>query len=98
MIIKNETIKKLTNEEMNDLGCFSIGIGLVRGTPKARLKGFKTTLKSETEMHYECEYARFELIKLADESGDCHAVRKFLKKENKYETFLTVFEMISFVK
>lgn len=98
MIIKNETIKKLTNEEMNNLGCFNIGIGLCKGTPKARIKGLKTTLKTKTEVHYEGEHIRHELIKLADESGDCYAYRLFDKSKNEYEKFILVFQMLAFIK
>ena len=98
MNIKNETIKKLTRKEMNGIGCFNSGIVTVIGTAKQRLKGLKTTLKSETEMHYESEYLRHELIKLADEDNENCAYRMFNKETNKYEDFVQPLVAIEFVK
>lgn len=98
MTIENETIKKLTNKEMNNLGCFNIGIGLCKGTPKRRVKGLKVTLNCGNEIHYENENVRYELIKLADESGDCFAYRRFIKSKCEYEKYILVFEMLAFIK
>lgn len=69
MKIKNETLKKLTNEEAQNLDLFSIGCMFVRGDAKQRVKGFKTILKSENEMHYmSTNNKRVELIALASKS------------------------------
>lgn len=78
MKIKNETIKKLTSKEMNDLFCFDIGIVLLRGKAKTRVAGFKTTLKTETEVHYENDFVRHEMVKLSGE--DSWAYRCFNKE------------------
>lgn len=96
MKMTNETIKKLTNKEMNDLGCFSIGIVLVRGIEKSRVKGCKTTLKTNDEIHYETENSRFELIKLASDND--FAFRYFNKTLGKYEDFVQPLVAINFVK
>ena len=97
MKIKNETIKKLTNEEMNDLGCFNIGIVLLNGKAKARVAGFKTTFKSESEVHYENEFVRHEMIKLIGE--DKWAYRCFDKEHmNDYIKFVQPLCAINFVK
>lgn len=96
MKMTNETIKKLTNKEMNDIGCFSIGIVLVRGIAKSRVKGCKTTLKTKDEIHYETESSRFELIKLASDND--FAFRYFNKTLGKYEDFVQPLVAINFVK
>ena len=41
MKIANETIKKLTSTELNDLGCLNIGIVVVIGEPKKRTKNMR---------------------------------------------------------
>ena len=96
MRMTNETIKKLTNKEMNDLCCFTIGIVLVRGVAKCRVKGCKTTLKNQDEVHYETESYRFELIKLASDND--FAFRCFNKSLGKYEDFVQPLVAIDFVK
>ena len=87
MKMTNETIKKLTNKEMNDLGCMNIGICLYIADAglKSRVKGFKTTLKSEDEMHYENGDSRIEFIKLADKG---YAFRIFEIDKNEYMDFV----------
>lgn len=100
MKIANETIKKLTNKELNALGCVNIGIIPVTGKPKTRVKGYhkflNTTLNTETEVHYESEYVRHELIKLV---GDNYwAYRVFNKELNKYESFVQPLYALDFVK
>ena len=53
MFVKNETLKKLTSKEAQDLDLYSIGCMFVRGEAKARVKGYKTVKRTETEMWYE---------------------------------------------
>lgn len=64
MKITNATLKKLTTREAIDLDLMTIGCMFVRGEAKQRVKGFKTTFKSESEMYYEVSTHRVELIKL----------------------------------
>lgn len=97
MKIKNETIKKLTTQEMSDLGCVNVGIILLHGKAKTRVSGFKTTLKTETEVHYENDFVRHEMIKLDGE--DCWAYRCFDKEhKNEYIEFVQPLCAINFVK
>ena len=89
MKMTNETIKKLTNKEMNDLECMNIGICLYicDAGLKSRVKGFKTTLKSEDEMHYETDDFKFtfEFIKMSDGT---FAFRVFNNDTDEYENFV----------
>lgn len=104
MKIKNETLKKLTNQEANDLELISIGCMFVKGTAKARVKDFKTTFKSETEMHYENEKIRVELIALAStteyegEIMQDWCVRTFDLNAKEYRDFTMPLFAIRFVK
>lgn len=43
--IKNETIAKLTRDEIGKLGLLNIGVYTYKGTLKCRVKGLKTTVK-----------------------------------------------------
>lgn len=96
--IKIETIKKLTVEELNALGAYSeYYIMLVKGTPKARLKGLKTTYKTDTEVHYETDFARYELIRTADTEETCYAVRYYDKLIYRYD-FIDPVSACKFVK
>lgn len=105
MKIKNETLKKLTNEEANNLDLMNIGCMFVRGEAKQRVKGLKTTFKSETEMHYTgTNNKRVELIALASKSeryGEIMqdwCVRIFDIEKNEYENFVMPLFAIKFVK
>lgn len=105
MKLNNETIKKLTIKELNDLGCANIGIMPVRGIAKQRVKGLKTTLKTDTETHYEGENIRWELIKTQSVYDDDmgheiygYVVRRFIKATNTYDDFVQILTAIGFVK
>lgn len=102
MKLANETIKKLTVKEMNDIGCYNIGICLVKGKAKCRVKGCKTTKKTDDEIHYETDKFRFELIKTADEMDNAesfsYAVRWFNKEKDEYEKWFPIMNAIDFVK
>lgn len=104
MKIRNETLKKLTNEEALDLGLISIGCMFVRGDAKQRVKGYKTTYKSADAMHYENENVRVELIALASKStayGEVKqdwCLRVFDMNKLEYITFVQPLFAINFVK
>lgn len=100
MKIKNETIKKLTHEELNELGTFDIGVVCVKGIAKANKKGFKTTLKSETEMHYTNDNGNFrvELIRTADTEFTGWAFRYYDINKEKYEFVYLPMIACEFVK
>lgn len=104
MKIKNETLKKLTNCEAQDLNLASIGCMFVKGKAKQRVKGYKTTLKSETEMHYENDAFRVELIALASKTDyygepmQDWCVRVYVLNIDKYSEFVQPLFAINFVK
>lgn len=100
MIIKNETIKKLTAKELNDLGIWNYGMGCYNGMPKSRVKGYKTTCKTETEVHYtniEHDTLVFEAVKTVDGSW---ILRRFDFDKNgyDYETMMMPLFGINFFK
>lgn len=106
MKIANETIKKLTNTEMNNLGCMSIGINLVRGTLKTRTSGWKRVQIDEKEFHFVNEMSdfRYEFIKLdsisifeGKELQDW-AVRVYNEIHGSYEEFQSPLAACSFLK
>ena len=66
--ITNETLKKLTSQEAQNLGLFSIGCLFLRGEAKIRVKGYKTTMRTETEVHYTMDDVTVELIALDSKS------------------------------
>lgn len=105
MKIRNETLKKLTNEEALDLDLMSIGCMFVRGDAKQRVKGFKTVLKSESEMHYmSTNNKRVELIALTSQSeryGEIKqdwCVRIFDIDRDEYMRMVQPLFAINFVK
>lgn len=105
MTIKNETLKKLTNEEALNLDLMNIGCMFVRGDAKQRVKDLKTTFKSETEMHYTgTNNRRVELIALNSKSerfGEVKqdwCVRVFDIEKNEYMNFVQPLFAINFVK
>ena len=104
MKITNVTLKKLTNEEANNLDLISIGCMFVRGSAKQRVKGYKTTLKTEDEIHYENDNERVELIALASKSvfeGELMqdwCLRVYDKNKMEYITFVQPLFAINFVK
>ncbi len=97
MTVLNETIKKLTSKEIGSLGLYDQGIYTYKGVAKSRVKGLKTTFKTDSEIHYESEFCRWEVIKTADDY-DGHAIRCFNKVRNEYETFYEVLIGCNFMK
>lgn len=100
MTIKNETIKKLTHEELNNLGVFDIGVVCVKGIAKARKSGFKTVLKTDTEVHYvdDVNGTRIELIRTADTEFTGWAFRYYDMNKEKYEFVYLPMIACEFVK
>lgn len=100
MEIKNETIKKLTMKELNDLCCGNIGIYTYKGVLKTRTKEFFRTQVDDKEFWFESKNGssvKFEFIKLADEVNEPQwAVRRVVK--DKYEMFWPVLWGCDFVK
>lgn len=103
--IKNETIKKLTRQEISDLGLFECGCYTYKGTLKQRVRGLKTTLKTENEVHFDGEDLRWEIIKIVPEKNrfnpmleDEYCIRCFDKNENGYLKFYQVLIGCDFFK
>lgn len=89
--IKNETIIKLTRDEISSLGLFNLGIYTFKGELKSRLKGFKTTKKKQNEVWFESEEVRFEVLRIQKKNDEEEwAIRRFLKTTNEYEDFWPV--------
>lgn len=104
MKIKNETLKKLTAKEAQELDLFSIGCMFVRGEAKARVKNWKTVLKSENEMHYSNGISRVELVRL-DSTSEFDGVimkdwcvRVYNEQAEKYDVYVAPIFAINFVK
>lgn len=97
--IKNETIAKLTKQEISELGLLNVGIYTYKGTLKTRIKGFKTTLKSEEKQFFESEAVRYEVIKIVatcDEKE--YAIRCYNKVKDEYEEHYNVLAGCKFFK
>lgn len=50
--IKNETLAKLTAEEIGELGLLNLGVMTYRGELKSRRQGFKTEKVSEIQTNF----------------------------------------------
>lgn len=104
MRLNNDAIKGLTIKELNDLGCVSVGVMPVRGIAKQRVGGLETTLKTDTEIHYENGNTRWELIKTKSVYYDCkghefygYVLRKFVKESAVYDNFVQSLAVVYFV-
>lgn len=87
-MINNTTIQKLNYKEIGELGLNNKGIYTYRGELKSRKQGFKKTLDTENEVHFEIESIRFEAIKI-EALGETPewAMRMYDKANEKYEDF-----------
>lgn len=86
--IKNETIAKLTRVEIGKLGLLNVGIYTYKGVLKCRVKGLKTTVKTDEKQFFENDSVRWEAIKIVvtcDEPE--YAVRCYDKIKDEYEEF-----------
>ena len=69
MKILNETLKKLTREEALNLDLCDFGCIFVSGDAKKKVRGFKTVLNTEDEMHYlSKDNVRVELVALTSKN------------------------------
>ena len=97
--ISNYTLSKLTRNEICCLGMVNIGIYTYKGTLKNRVKGFKTTAKTDTLQYFENDNVRWEVIKIIPVAYECeYAVRLFNKTTDEYETFYPVLNGCEFFK
>lgn len=92
-MIKNSTIKKLDMHEVAELGLYSKGIYTYKGQVKTRVKGLKTTFRTETETHFEGEHVRWEVIQIVatnNEGVNEYAIRCFSKDKNEYVDYMVL--------
>lgn len=91
--IKNETLHKLTAEEIGALGLCNFGVGLYRGELKSRRKGLKTVKVSEDEIHFEGTTNRVEFIKIVSVGDTQEWAARIYKmpvnpnQQGEYETY-----------
>ena len=102
MRITNETLKKLTSKEAQDLELFSIGCVFLRGEVKTRVRGYKTTMRTETEIHYTMNNVTVELIALDSKSDfEGKEMQDWCLRVNKngeYEKFVQALFGINFMR
>ena len=102
MRITNETLKKLTSKEAQELELFSIGCIFLRGEAKTRVRGYKTTMRTETEIHYTMGDVTVELIALDSKSELEGKVRQDwclrVNKNGEYEKFVQPLFGINFMR
>lgn len=91
-MIKNETLAKLTRDEIGALGLYHEGIMTYKGDLKTRYNGI--TRKSEDGVTYRFEGTNglimefTEIISTNDEGKREWAARLYNKKKGRYETYL----------
>ena len=97
--ISNYTLSKLTRDEIYCLGLMTAGIYTYHGALKSRVKGFKTTLKTDTIQYFENDDVRWEVIKIVPRNfKNEYAVRLFNKRLECYEDFYPVLIPTPFFK
>ena len=97
--IKNETIAKLTRDEIGKLGLFSIGVYTYKGTLKCRVKSLKTTVKTDEKQFFENDNVRWEVIKIVATCDETeYAIRCYNKTKDEYEEFYPVLAGCDFFK
>ena len=97
--ISNYTLSKLTRDEIYCFGLINAGIYTYQGKLKSRVKGFKTTLKTDTIQYFEDDSVRWEVIKIVPHNfKNEYAVRLFNKHLECYEDFYPVIIPTNFFK
>ena len=97
--ISNYTLSKLTGYEIYCFGLMNAGICVYQGTLKSRVKGFKTTLKTDTIQYFEDDHVRWEVIKIVPYNfKNEYAIRLFNKHLECYEDFYPVLIPTNFFK
>lgn len=89
--IKNETLAKLTRVEIGNLGLVNCGCYTYKGSLKSRVKGLKVTMRTESQVNFESESNRWEVIKIvALGDVDEYAIRLYNKERESYEEFYPI--------
>ena len=97
--ITNETLVKLTSEEIGALGLLNNGVMTYMGYPKARKQGWKTVKVDESQINYVGAKQRVEFIKIQQtlERPD-YAMRIFDLEKESYWTFVEPLAGLGFLK
>lgn len=97
--IKNETIAKLTRDEIGKLGLLNVGVYTYKGTLKCRVKGLKTTVKTDEKQFFENDNVRWEAIKIVATCDETeYAIRCYNKIKDEYEEFYPILIGCDFFK
>lgn len=89
--IKNETLAKLTRDEIGALGLVNCGCYTYKGSLKSRLKGLKTTMKTDMQVNFESESNRWEVIKIVAVGDEAeYVIRLYNKERESYEEFYPI--------
>lgn len=101
--IKNETLHKLTAEEIGDLDLCNYGVGLYRGELKSRKRGFKTVVVSDHEVHFVADVCRVEFVEIVARGEVKEWAGRIYKFESHpfgegYDTFPMVLQGVGFFK
>lgn len=97
--IKNETIAKLTRNEISNFGLLNVGIYTYKGKLKCRVKGLKTTVKTDEKQFFEDDNIRWEVIKIVATCDEAeYAIRCYDKIKDEYKEFYPVLIGCNFFK
>ena len=104
MTITNTTLKKLTTQELNDLGSWdNLNVGLYRGNLKAKVKMEGKFIPRQeptpNEYHFSLKNVEVQFIRLADEDKVPHwGVRIWDKEKKEYTRIYHPLFPIDFIK
>ena len=97
--IKNETIAKLTRDEIGKFGLYNVGIYTYKGVLKCRVNGLKTTVKTDEKQFFENDSVRWEAIKIVTTCDEAeYVIRCYDKMKDEYEEFYPMLFGCNFFK
>lgn len=98
--IKNETIQKLTAEEIGELGLVNRGVMLYKGTLKSRRQGWKTEKVGDRQTNFISQNGfRVEFIRIQQVREEPEwAMRIFNIQNDSYSTLVHPLAGLDFLK
>ena len=97
--ISNDTLSKLTRDEICCLGLQNAGIYTYKGSIKKIVKGRKITPIARNVFFYDNDKVRWEIIRIIPSGyASEYAVRLYNKETREYETFYPVLNGCEFFK
>lgn len=99
--IKNETLTKLTAEEIGNFGLLNVGFMTYRGQLKARRQGFKTEKVSDTQTNFvhNVYHYRVEFIRIQQTVDETEWVMRWFDTElNRYHDWVNPLAGVDFFK